>query len=142
MSFMKGIVPTQLKIAKVIPIFKCGNPELFQNYRPISILPYFSKVLERLMYNRLCNFLTVNKIISNHQYGFRENYYTYMALVNLLDKISNNIDEKNYNIGIFIDLSKAFDTINHTILLNKLYCYGIRGVNYDWFKNYLNERKQ
>ena len=65
-----------------------------------------------------------------------------MALLNLLDKISNNIDEKNFNIGIFIDLSNAFDTYNHTIELNKIYCYDVRGVNYDWFKNYLNELKQ
>ena len=99
-------------------------------------------VLERLIYTRLYNFPTVNKMASNHQYGFRENSSTCMALINLLDKISNNIDEKNYT-GIFNYLSKACDTIDHTILLNKLYCYGKMGVNYDWFKNkYLNGRKQ
>ena len=81
------------------------------------------------MYNRLYNFLTVNKIITNHQYGFRENYASYMALLILLHAISNDIDEKNDDIGIFFDLSKAVDTINHTILLNNLYyAAGLRNV--------------
>ena len=93
-SFTTGIVPNKLKIAKVIPIYKNENPELFPNYRPISILPSISKILERLMYNRLYNFLAEHNIISKKQYGFRENYSTYMAIIDLVDKISNNIDIK------------------------------------------------
>ena len=110
-SFTMGIVPRKLKIAKVIPLYKSENPELFTNYIPTSILPCLSKILERLMYNRINNFLAEYNILSNKQYGFRENYSTYMAMIDLVDKISSNIDHKNHNIGIFLDLSKAFDTI-------------------------------
>lgn len=139
---MTGIVPSKLKIAKVIPLYKSENPELFSNYRPISILPCLSKILERLMYNRLYNFLAEHNIISKKQYGFRKNYSTYMALIDLVDKISSNMDHKKYNIGVFLDLSKAFDTIDHNILINKLQCYGIRGNACNWFKSYLNNRRQ
>ena len=116
-SFTMGIVPIKLKIAKVIPLYKSENPELFTNYRPISILPCLSKILERLMYNRINNVVAEYNILSNKQYGFRENYSTYMAMIDLVDKISSNIDHNNHNIGIFLYLSKAFDTIDHNILL-------------------------
>ena len=141
-SFLTGIVPSKLKIAKVIPLYKTKDPALFSNYRPILLLPFFSKILERLMYNRLYNFLTEHNILSMNQFGFRKNYSTFLALMDLVDSISKNIDEGNYSIGIFLDLSKAFDTINHTILLDKLCRYGIRGVTLNWFKHYLNDRKQ
>ena len=94
-SLETGIVPDKLKIAKVIPLYKNDNPELFKNYRPISILPCFSKLIERIMYNRLYSFLTNHNIISDKQYGFRKKYATYMALIDLVDKISCNFDEKN-----------------------------------------------
>ena len=84
----------KLKIAKVIPLYKSKNPELFKNYRPISIPPCLSKILERLMYNRINNFLAEYNILSNKQYGFRENYSTYMAMIDLVDNISSNIDKK------------------------------------------------
>ena len=135
-------MPSKLKIAKVIPLYKTKDPALFSNYRPISLLPFFSKILERLMYNRLYNFLTEHNILSMNQFGFRKNYSTCLALMDLVDSISKNIDEGNYSIGIFLDLSKAFDTINRTILLDKLCRYGIRGVTLNWFKHYLNDRKQ
>ena len=143
-SFLTGIVPSKLKIAKVIPLYKTKDPALFSNYRPISLLPFFSKILERLMHNRLYNFLTEHNIlqVSMNQFGFRKNYSTFLALMDLVDNISKNIDEGNYSIGIFLDLSKAFDTIDHTILLDKLCRYGIRGVTLNWFKHYLNDRKQ
>ena len=89
-----GIVPRKLKIAKVIPLYKSEKPELFTNYRPISILPCLSKILERIMYNRINNFLAEYNILSNKQYGFRGNYSTYMAMIDLVDKISSNIDQK------------------------------------------------
>ena len=138
-SFLTGIVPTKLKIAKVIPLYRTKDPALFCNYRLISLLPVFSKILERLMYNRLYNFLTEHNILSMNQFGFRKKYSTFLALMDLVDNISKNIDGGNYSIGIFLDLSKAFDTIDHTILLDKLCRYGIRGVTLNWFKHYLNE---
>ena len=94
------------------------------------------------MYNRLYNFLTEHNILSMNQFGFRKKYSTFLALMDLLDNITKNIDGGNYSIGIFLDLSKAFDTIDHTILLDKLCRYGIRGVTLDWFKHYLNDRTQ
>ena len=136
------MVPCQLKIAKVIPIHKNNDPNNFCNYRPISILPCFSKILERLMYNRLERFLNQSQIISEVQYGFRKKYSTYMALINLIDKISSGTDSNTFNIGIFIDLSKAFDTIDHNILFQKLNCYGIRGHILTWFRSYLEHRTQ
>ena len=118
-------MPSKLKIAKVIPLYKTKDPALFSNYRPISLLPFFSKILERLMHNRLYNFLTEHNILAMNQFGFRKNYSKFLALMDLVDNISKNIDEGNYSIGIFLDLSKAFDTIDHTILLDKLCRYGI-----------------
>ena len=94
------------------------------------------------MYNRLYNFLADHNIISKKQYGFRENYSTYMEIIDLVDKISSNIDNKQHSIGIFLDLSKAFDTIDHKILPRKLQCYGIRGIACDWCKIYLENRVQ
>ena len=107
-SFLTGIVPSKLKIAKVIHLYKNKDPALFSNYRPISLLPFFSKILERLMYNRLYNFLTEHNILSMNQFGFRKNYSTFLALMDLVDSISKNIDEGNYSIGIVLDLSKSF----------------------------------
>ena len=141
-SFITGIVPSKLKIAKVIPLYKTKDPALFSNYRPISLLPVFSNILERLMYNSLYDFLTEHNLLSMNQFGFRKKYSTFLALMDLVDNISKNIDEGNFSIGIFLDLSKSFDTIAYTILLDKLCRYGLRGVTLNWFKHYLNDRKQ
>ena len=105
-SFLTGIVPTKLKIAKIIPLYKTKDPALFCNYRPISLLPVFSKILERLMYNRLYNFLTEHNILSMNQFGFRKNYSTFLTLTYLVDNISKNIDGGNYRIGIFLIYQK------------------------------------
>jgi hypothetical protein len=126
----------------VCPIFKNGEKCNFTNYRPISVLPSISKIFEKAVSNRLMSFLQLQNILINNQYGFRPKHSTYMALLDMYDKISNAIDRHEFSVGIFIDLSKAFDTINHGILINKLEHYGIRGITLDWFKNYLSNRQQ
>ena len=141
-SLDSGIFPDILKVAKVCPIFKNGDKSDFQNYRPISVLPSFSKIFEKVVQSRLLSYLHLNNILCSNQFGFRKNHSTYMALIELYDKISLAIDKNEYSIGIFIDLSKAFDTLDHNILLKKLYHYGIRGKAWDWFNSYLCNRKQ
>jgi hypothetical protein len=142
LTFENGIIPEKLKLAMVTPIFKANENNKFENYRPISVLSCFSKLLEKLMYNRLINFIDKNQILSKHQYGFRKSRSTEFAIIELVDKITKGIDEGQYTLGIFLDLSKAFDTINHRILIEKLEHYGIRGICLKWFKNYLEDRKQ
>ena len=117
-----GVFPDDLKIAKVIPLYKSGDSSLFTNYRPISLLPAFSKVFERLIYNRLHSFLFTS------QYGFRKQSSTEHANMELMDSVVNALNDKHYALAVFIDLSKAFDTLYHNILLDKLWHYGIRGV--------------
>ena len=141
-SLTTGNVPNLLKIAKVCPIFKTGSKSEFSNYRPISILPAFSKFVEKLINNRLWAYVSKLDILVPNQYGFRSQHSTYMALLDFYDKVSQAIDDKKYAIGIFVDLQKAFDTIDHKILLSKLSFYGIRGVAFRWIQNYLSDRKQ
>ena len=141
-SFLSGIFPDKLKIAKVITLFKKGNPELPSNYRPISLLPIFSKVFEKLMYRRLYKFLELNNILYSLQFGFQENHSIDHALVSLTEAVRNTLDNKRFGCGIFIDLQKAFDTVNHKILLSKLEHYGVRGCALEWFRSYLSDRKQ
>ena len=142
LSLKKGIFPEKMKIAKVSPIFKKGDKSILSNYRPISVLPCFSKILERIMYNRLYAYLAENNILFNKQFGFRAGHSTEHALLELIDQISDSFNDKSYFLGIFIDLSKAFDTVDHKILLKKLQHYGIKGKNLSWFESYLTGRKQ
>ncbi|MFZ2539770.1 MAG: reverse transcriptase family protein, partial [Oscillospiraceae bacterium] len=142
LSFLSGIFPSDMKIAKVTPIYKNDATDEFSNYRPISLLPNFSKIIEKLMFNRLSDFLNKYKVLYEQQYGFRQNYSTDFALIELSEKIAEAIDKKRFTLGIFVDLSKAFDTLNHSILLHKLSTYGIRGISNDWFRNYLEKREQ
>ena len=101
--------------AKVIPLFKSGNKHHFTNNRPVSLLPQFSKILEKLFNNRLDKFIDKHKLLTESQYGFRPNRATSMTVIESVEEISNSIDQKQYTVGIFIDLKKAFDTINHDI---------------------------
>ena len=119
-----------IKIAKVIPVFKADDPTLFSNYRPISTFPAFSKLFEKVMLNRLTEILTLHNI--SKQSGFRNNQSTALALINLISNISSSMDRNESNLGIFLDLSKAFDTINHEILCHKLQHYGIRDTALSW----------
>ena len=142
LSLSSGIVPKQLKLARIIPLFKSGDQDLYANYRPVSVLPIFSKFLEKVVYKRLYNFLIKYNILFDNQYGFRKNHSTALALLHLYDTLANAIDNKEYTMGVFIDLSKAFDTVNHEILLAKLQHYGIRGTPLKWFESYLSGREQ
>ena len=141
-SFSTGVVPSKLKVARVIPVHKNGPRAVISNYRPISLLSVFNKILEKLMYNRLITFLDKNQVLFNGQFGFRSNHSTLHAILLIADKIQKAIERKQYSCGIFLDLSKAFDTVNHTILIKKLEYYGIRGIAKDWFCSYLSNRKQ
>ena len=123
LSFTEGVFPSELKIAQVLPLYKSNDPMLFNNYRPISLLPYFSKLFERLMYNRLINFIEKHKLLYQYQFGFRRNHSTFMALVILLENITTALDNTEFAVCILIDFRKAFDTVEHSILLDKLYHY-------------------
>jgi len=142
LSFKNGVFPDYMKIAKVIPIFKKNERYLPGNYRPISLLNIFSKVLEKLMSKRLMSFLKRNKILYDLQFGFRTGHSTSLALIDIHDRIQDALDSGKCVLGLYIDLKKAFDTVNHSILMTKLEHYGIRGHVHDWFKNYLAHRQQ
>ena len=122
-----GEYPTQLKIAKVIALFKKGQKTQPNNYLPISLLSCFNKIFEKILSKRLVKFIEINKILFKYQYGFRKLYSTTLALLEFTDKIIQYLDEGNYCISIFVDLTKALDTVDHEILLQKLEHYGIRG---------------
>ena len=141
-SFVTGRFPSGLKIGKVVPIYKNGDKHDISNYRPITILSVFSKVFEKAVQKRLLNFINRHGLLSESQFGFRANRSTELAIVSVLNKIINAIENKQFTVGVFLDLSKAFDTVNHDILSNKLDHIGIRGVALDWFKSYLSNRKQ
>ena len=142
LSFETGIFPDICKIAKVIPIYKKDDPLFCQNYRPISLLPIFSKIFEKIIYKRMYSFLDNNKLIYSHQFGFRANYSMDHALISITEHIKKYLDMVYLVAGIFIDLEKAFDTVNHKILCNKLPYYGFRGKIVDLIKSYLSNRKQ
>ena len=138
-SFATGIFPEKLKVAKVIPIHKKDSKLECSNYRPISLLSNIDKILEKLMHNRLMKFLTEQKILYLKQFGFRKNLSTAHAIINLIDNIKDAIDKNKCACRLFIDLRKAFDKVDHEILLKKLWHYGIRGLANDWFKSYLTK---
>ena len=141
-SFAEGKFPDLLKIANVCPIYKKGDRNKCENYRPISLLSNLSKLFERAMHTRLYNFLSTNKSLYELQFGFRHKYSTNHALLSIVEKIRESLDNKTFSCGVFVDLEKAFDTVNHTILLKKLEHYGIRGPANSWFLSYLTSRKQ
>lgn len=139
---LTGEFPDKMKSARVTVIFKGGNKNDPNNYRPISILPLFSKVAERVIFTRVYKFLHSNNIICKEQYGFQPGKSTQAALLEIKNSLIHNIEHKLYTVGVFLDFSKAFDSIKHDILLHKLYTYGIRGTPHRLLQSYLSNRTQ
>ena len=137
-----GVFPSSFKIGKVVPIYKKDNKECIENYRPISILPIFGKIFEKIIYNRLYKFFTAKGILHDEQFGFRKGHSTTHALHKSVNAISESMASGKHVLGIFIDLSKAFDTLDHGILLNKLENYGVRGIALSLLQSYLSNRSQ
>ena len=142
LSLQEGIFSQELKTANVIPLFKSGDEFMFNNYRPVSMLCSLSKIFEKIMYTCLLSYLNEHKILFSYQFGFRKSHSTYMALMVLMDKLNKALDDGNMVIGVFLDFSKAFDTVDHDILLFKLSHYGIRDNALLWFKSSLSNRNQ
>ena len=137
----QGYFPHELKIGCITPIFKSGERKNIQNYRPVCSLSPFSKIFERLIYNRMYSFLEKNDILSNTQYGFRKKRSTESALINYINNIHNGLNKKHYVTSIFMDLSKAFDVIDHSILKPKLEHYGFRGIFLEFILSYVQDRQ-
>ena len=142
LSLETGIFPDKLKVAKIIPIYKKDDPNKPSNYRPISLLSIFSKLFEKILCRRLMQFWNRNNVLYDYQFGFREHHSTSLALIEVTDKIYKELDDGNFAAGIYIDLQKAFDTVDHNILLDKLYNCGIRGTPHKLLKDYLSNRLQ
>ena len=141
-SLVTGIFPAKLKIAKVLPLFKKGDCAVMNNYRPISLLTATSKLFEKVVLSQLYDYFRNNDLFYDSQYGFLKNYSTELAAMELTDNVLKDIDDKHITLAIFMDLSKAFDTLDHGILIWKLAHYGINGIALEWFTSYLTGRTQ
>ena len=137
-----GIFPNKLKEAKVIPIYKKEDKNNFTNYRPISLLPTISKLIEKVIYNQVFTLFSSHNLLYENQYGFRSNHSTELAALELVDRITTQLDIRKVPLNIFLDLSKDFDTINHSILLDKVQHYGIKSTPLKLFNSYLSNRTQ
>ena len=131
-----------MKLAKVIPIYKKGDSSNMSYYRPISILPSISKIIKRIVFNQLNTYFYKDKLLNTNQYGFRSKHSTELAALHVVDEVINDSDRNCAPLNIYLDLSKAFDTLDHTILLSKLHYYGISNLELNFFKNYLFNRHQ
>ena len=141
-SLIQGIVPEALKISKVTPVDKGG--EVFDpfNYRPISTRSCFTQVFEKLVYKQLLNHVKKYSILYQYQFGFQKGKSTEQAILEITDNLKNAIDNNLFTFGVFLDFAKAFDTVNHMVLLAKLEKYGVRGIPLQWFTSYLTNRQQ
>lgn len=141
-SFTQGIFPDQLKVASVKPLLKKGNPSLADNYRPLSILPSFSKIFETAMCNRMIKFFDACKIFSISQHGYLKNRSVETGIHYFIQRVVEALEAREIPLGIFLDLTKAFDCLDHSILITKLELYGIRGTALQWIESYLFGRSQ
>ena len=139
-SFILGKFPARLKTAKITPIFKSGDKNDLANYRPISVLSSFSKIFKKCMHSRLMSYLNTNNILNPSQHGFRAQHNTTTAIIDLLNYVTKMNSKRLISLLLFIDISKAFDSLFHSILLDKLHYYGIRGVVHSWFASYISNR--
>ena len=139
---MKLLHQTRIKLARVVPVYKGNNKQTISNYRPISILTFFSKVMETIIYNTIAKFLETKGTIHDCQFGFRTNHSTQHAIITLVDKITKSVDSGHIVTNLFVDLRKAFDTVSHSILVKKLHAYGIRGNILELCASYLENKKQ
>ena len=135
-------VPDEMKVSKIKPLFKKGDVTLLNNYRPISLLPCVSKIFERVLFNQLYEYFDRNDLLTQHQYGFRKNHSTEFAAMELIDRVANLLELGKIPFNLYIDLSKAFDVLNHDILLSKLEFYGLNELTIKLIKNYLSNRSQ
>lgn len=130
-------------MAKGIPIYKMkGDTQNVDNYRPISLLPVLSKVIEKIVNKQVVSYINKHSLLYKKQFGFIKNSNTEMAIADMVDNILKNKDDNYNTLGIFLDIRKAFDSLKHNILLDKLHRYGFRGKIHDWFASYLNDRSQ
>ena len=139
---INGVFPSALKMAIIKPVFKSGDRRIFNNYRPISILPYISKILEKIIHNRTMTFIQDSQILSSYQFGFQKSRSTYMPLLLLQENITKSLEEGKVMCGLYLDLKKAFDTVDHKILVAKLGKYGFTNSALNIIKSYLENRKQ
>ena len=141
-SLRTGIVPSKWKISRVTPLFKDGPRTAVGNYRPISVIPVVMKLLERIVHDQFHDYLTYHNMFSSEQSGFRPKHSTLTTLLEVSDCILKNMDAGHFVGAVFLDLKKAFDTVCHPILINKLQSFGVGGLELDWFTSYLSNRKQ
>lgn len=142
-SLTEGKFPEKLKYAKIIPIYKKGGNALEPSaYRPIALLPSISKIFEKVMANRIYTFLEKYELLDVNQYGFRQKRSTTLATYNYVQKIYSYLNQRQCTLGLFLDMSKAYDNVSHNLLLQKIYGLGIRDKAYEWLKTYLKDRKQ
>ena len=141
-SLDEEVFSEKLKTAKITPLFKKDEPADLTNYSPISVLARIPKILEKLIYNKLYIYLTRNNILFSKQFAFRAGHSTDDAIVELVEELTNGFIENKYALGVFVDLSKVFVNVNHSMLLEKLHLHGVKEKNLQWFESYLSHRKQ